>query len=612
MTAITFFSLLLLILNLIFERDIGMFAITAACLILSRLCAILQRSERNARERLRAADAAKESYRRLLCRISGEARPQLASIEEVADVLKDYGTDAALCGRLYPMRAAGYRLAAEMRNVRDFADLIGGDIGIQKAPYRVTGIFESILDEIRLMNDRGLDIVFDIDSAVPAELRGDGDKIVSILRALVTNSCRFTESGGVYVHMGRQERPYGINLLIEVEDTGCGMSGEEIDRVCAGFFPEKSGEERAADGPGLGLLIVRGLVRAMGGVMRIDSAKGEGTGVSVSIPQEVCDGESCLPLKCAVQPVPAGYLGFLTVPNPKVRDYYMRLITSLMKGWSMSFPRVTSLGDLKELLRTVKVTHLFVGTGEYRDNKAYLDALAASCHVALIRDADYEGEIGENITVIDKPFYAYQIAVFLGAGGSGEEVPEQEKPQEEDPVREAVPAPLDIMAEGGYAVPCCDTAEHRLAGIEGLNCGEGLSYCQDDWDFYLEVLAEYAKGYDKKVEELRDAFSQEDWKLYCIKVHAIKSTSKIIGAEDLSIKAQKLEKAASGADVRILEECHPDFLLTYESMVRKISDALGLREDRPEEVPVSADEGDLEQPAQKEPEVIDFFPVGGA
>ena len=82
--------------------------------------------------------------------------------------------------------------------------------------------------------------------------------------------------------------------MIEVTDTGIGMTEEELERVYERFYQADSGRARMGGGLGLGLSIVSGFVSLLGGFMIIKSKPEVGTTVHVSLPQKVVDASSCM------------------------------------------------------------------------------------------------------------------------------------------------------------------------------------------------------------------------------------------------------------------------------------------------------------------------------
>ena len=101
----------------------------------------------------------------------------------------------------------------------------------------------------------------------------------------------------------------------------------------------------------------------------------------------------------------------------------------------------------------------------------------------------------------------------------------------------------------------------------GVDTDKGLGYCQNDREFYQKLLAEYAKTPEKKLGDLKRFYEEKDWKNYAIRVHAIKSTSKMIGAAQLSETARRLEDAAKKQELEIIEKEHPVLMPMYEELL---------------------------------------------
>ncbi len=112
--------------------------------------------------------------------------------------------------------------------------------------------------------------------------------------------------------------------------------------------------------------------------------------------------------------------------------------------------------------------------------------------------------------------------------------------------------------------------EDRLAEA-GIDTKSGLGYSGGDLDFYRELLQDYAESCPVKAGELQQYYTKKDWKNYQILVHAVKSTSRTIGAADLSERALQLEKAAEQEDAAFLEAQHECFLVDYRALAAKIA-----------------------------------------
>ncbi|MCR5405483.1 MAG: Hpt domain-containing protein [Lachnospiraceae bacterium] len=110
--------------------------------------------------------------------------------------------------------------------------------------------------------------------------------------------------------------------------------------------------------------------------------------------------------------------------------------------------------------------------------------------------------------------------------------------------------------------------ESRLSAL-GIDMASGLEFCAGSEDFYMEVLNEYA---DSPVDGalLKKHLDSGDLKEYRTLVHGIKSSSKIIGAQDMFSRAEKLEFAARDEDMDYINSHHDDFIKDYEKLISEI------------------------------------------
>ena len=163
---------------------------------------------------------------------------------------------------------------------------------------------------------------------------------------------------------------------------------------------------------------------------------------------------------------------------------------------------------------------------------------------------------------------------------------------------DAAPAKAESDRKEAAADKSASSAGGAFAplGELGVDTAAGLAYCGGDEQFYKELLAEYAGDPDAKLEELTKYHDSKNWKDYSIKVHAIKSTSKMIGAMDLSSVALFLEEASKESDEEKVESKHKVLMESYEKLIRTIYNTYGAGSEASD-----ADEGD----------VLEFGPKGG-
>lgn len=102
-----------------------------------------------------------------------------------------------------------------------------------------------------------------------------------------------------------------------------------------------------------------------------------------------------------------------------------------------------------------------------------------------------------------------------------------------------------------------------------LNYDSGISYCGDDEEFYMDILRSYLE--ENSLSALNDLYMKGDWRSYKVKVHGLKSSSRYIGADDISDKAKLLEYAARDNDINYINTNHYRFIWEYEVLLKKIN-----------------------------------------
>ncbi len=117
-----------------------------------------------------------------------------------------------------------------------------------------------------------------------------------------------------------------------------------------------------------------------------------------------------------------------------------------------------------------------------------------------------------------------------------------------------------------------DPEEDGMALLEntGVNTRSGMQYCRGDKDFYVELLVKFARDEEQKSLEMNDLFRKEDLENYRIRVHSLKSSAKMVGADALSEMAKKAEEAAKTADADYIKEHHEEIITRYHELSQHI------------------------------------------
>jgi CheY-like chemotaxis protein len=165
------------------------------------------------------------------------------------------------------------------------------------------------LDDVASLVARGaaakrLELHWDCDTGVPVGLRGDVGRLRQILLNLLANAIKFTERGGVSIHVSRidADGPDRVGVRFEVIDTGVGLLPEDRDRLFEPFSQADASTTRRFGGTGLGLAICARLAEAMGGTIGVESEFGVGSTFWVEIPFSL--GEPPAEREPSLSPVP--------------------------------------------------------------------------------------------------------------------------------------------------------------------------------------------------------------------------------------------------------------------------------------------------------------------
>ena len=118
----------------------------------------------------------------------------------------------------------------------------------------------------------------------------------------------------------------------------------------------------------------------------------------------------------------------------------------------------------------------------------------------------------------------------------------------------------------------------------GIDTDAGIKYCVGDQEFYKSLLLQFANETSEKIPSLKKYFHEHDWHNYEIIVHALKSTSKMIGIMDLSEEAKALEMAAKEQKAGFITENHEQVLMDYSRYAAEIKEKLNAGSDDDDEV----------------------------
>lgn len=208
-----------------------------------------------------------------IARMSHEFRTPLASVIGYSDQLRELrqGDQEVQYYLAAVGRGARYLLNL-VENLLDQARIEGNQLTLNPGACDLHEMVEDIEQLLRpVAEQKQLSLACWFDSDVPTRLRLDAVRLKQILTNLIGNAIKFTKQGGIIVEFAWDQG----RLNVAVTDTGPGIDDDEADTI---FEPFRRGRDtNRAKGAGLGLTISQALVQAMGGEIRLESGKGQGS-----------------------------------------------------------------------------------------------------------------------------------------------------------------------------------------------------------------------------------------------------------------------------------------------------------------------------------------------
>ena len=375
-----------------------------------------------------------------LSNVSHELRTPINMVLGISEVILEKDISPEIRTDMQSIKMAGKRLSNQIVNMLDYTEIMEGTLTPAKEPYRIVSVFNDLITLTAMQgSSHQLEMVFDLDPKIPEVLIGDVEKITHILKIVVENSIKFTEKGGINVCIQFRRESYGGNLIIDISDTGIGMTESQIAQMCDDFYQAESGSSRFAGGLGLGLPIARGLLHAMGGFIHFDSQQQQGLQVHITIPQGVEKDVPSMKISTPVHLCIACYFRPEKYNSDEVKRYYDNLILHMMNGLNLEGYQAHNFEGLLKLLNTHPLTHVFIAQAEYEENRAYYEELANTLQVVIIAERDFTLVRHSKLMIIHKPFFALSVVNLLNGeveeNGFGEAQAAGRKPFSCDQVR---------------------------------------------------------------------------------------------------------------------------------------------------------------------------------
>ena len=539
-----------------------------------------------------AAEMASQTKSTFLANMSHEIRTPMNAILGVTEILIQYETlPAEIEEGLEKIYTSCDLLLGIINDILDFSKIEAGKLDIMPAKYKVASLInDSVHLNMMRIDSKPIEFELQIDENIPAKLIGDELRIKQVLNNLLSNAFKYTESGKVILSVSSEAIPMlsylpdhtmkdqvhwqghdnrGTTLVLSVEDTGIGMTKEQLDRMFDEYSRFNEEKNITVEGTGLGLAITQRLINLMDGVMNVKSEPNAGSQFVVRLPQEVVDDD---------------ILGKDVAAN--LKQFRMNYMTQKKRGRQivrdpMPYGSVLIVDDVE--------TNLYVAVGlmnlyrlqietamsgqeainKIKDGKRYdiifmdhmmpeMDGITAT---KIIRDFGYN----EPVIALTANAVAGQADMFLQNGFD-----------------EFISKPIDIRQLNFVLNKLVRDKQpaHVIEAARQQSAVSSVSSNADNGSFPVDslLLESFLRDAHKAIIILEDVYrfisegNEEALYKYTVIIHGIKSSLWNIGEDNLAEQALNLEKNARDKKISILTSATPLFLEKLNVLLKKLDE----------------------------------------
>ncbi|MCQ2521268.1 MAG: ATP-binding protein [Lachnospiraceae bacterium] len=546
------------------------------------------KSEQMVSQAIADASKANEAKSSFLANMSHEIRTPINAVLGMnAMILREKNLDN-IKAHAKDIQSAGRSLLAIINDILDFSKIESGKMELVLVSYDLESLLHDCYNIVypRMM-EKELSFIVDVDPKMPTTLYGDEIRIRQMIINLLTNAAKYTETGSVHLKFGyRTVASDTIKMIVEVRDTGIGITKENLRKLFRSFQRVDETRNRTIEGTGLGLSITKSFVEMMEGNITVESEYGKGSTFTIEIPQKTIDKTPIGEWDAEAQIVEEEqvYIEPFHAPDAKVlvvddTEMNLRVFKGLVKDLQIQVETAKSGAEALELLEKntyhlvfmdyrmpvmngVETLHAFRKRKSAFNKETPFIVLTANA-MSGARE-EYQGEgfddylskpvkeeilyglleeyLPRELLVYAKDYLKEEKVLSTGDSHSEEKPVKEIKVEESTQAKEVPQEPSEFKEE------------------------EGLAYCGDDMDLYKEMIALYVEDAPLVEEELTGYLEGEDMTNYNIRVHALKSTSRTLGILGIGDDAFFLEKQSEAGNIAVVREKHGALMTAVKDM----------------------------------------------
>ena len=552
-------------------------------LVISVILFIMSRYEKKSRlaqelnQKAETAAAANEAKSTFLSNMSHEIRTPINAVLGMNEMILRESREPNVIEYAENIHTAGSTLLGLINDILDFSKIEAGKMEIVPVDYDLSSVFNDLVNMIHTRADaKGLELLLDFDQETPKLLYGDEIRIKQVITNILTNAVKYTEKGSVTFSVKFErvpDDPDSVLLCVAVKDTGIGIKPEDMEKLFSKFERIEEKRNRNVEGTGLGMTITLNLLEKMGSSLQVESTYGVGSTFSFKLRQRVVKWEPLGDYKASYQELLKGHKKYrekFTAPEAlvlMVDDNPMNLTVfkSLIKQTKV---QVDTANDGDEGLLLAK---------EKKYDIIFLDHMMPGKDGIETLHELKKQESGPNRNT---PVICLTANAISGAREQYIEAGFNDyltKPIDTDKLEEMLLTylPQEKMQEAGEEIMVQENEEipeslAPLQGAEWLDMRIGIKN-SGSVEAYLPLLKIFYESIDETEQAIEGFYAERNIKDYTIKVHALKSSARIIGAQEFGEEVQLLENAGKAENREYIRAHHEGFIETYRGFKAQLA-----------------------------------------
>lgn len=539
---------------------------------------------------VKAANQANEAKSAFLSNMSHEIRTPINAIIGMNEMIIRESKDEEILKYARDVKSASVSLLGIVNDVLDFSKIEAGKMKIVPVEYELASVLNDLVNMVRKRaEDKGLSVSVYVDPSIPHVLYGDEIRIKQIITNILTNAVKYTEEGQVELsvrwkacgigelqklddsvlelleHDSRGSCNENITLEISVKDTGIGIKEEDLPKLFDTFERIEEKRNRTIEGAGLGMNITQMLLNLMGSQLQVESVYGQGSTFSFDIIQKVVDDrpignfENALRKYIATekkyhQSFVAPEASILVVDDTEIN---LTVFKNLLKQTKVQIDTATSGFECLRMTSLRKYDIIFL---DHRMPE--MDGIQCLQHLK-------ENESGLNFNTPVIALTANAVSgsreMYLDAGFDDYMTKPISTGVLEGLIQEHLPKEMVKKVESTVDKSEENSLPEWIKELPFVDAEQGMENCGGNAS-YQEALKAYLDSVQDMQQAIRDAWEEGRLADYTLKVHALKSSSKIIGAAEIGRLAEQLEEAENTGDLDTINGLTEELLSFHRSL----------------------------------------------